>query len=76
MMRKSEVNEFRKFLYNESIRLEYLFIDKWNHIFIRRRFDALDLLELLELVHQEEYLKHLESRMNVLLEYMKDYVDN
>lgn len=75
-MRKSEVNEFRKFLYNESIRLEYLFIDKWNHIFIRRRFDALDLLELLELVHQEEYLKHLESRMNVLLEYMKDYVDN
>lgn len=74
-MRKSEITEFYQFLYNESNRLDNLVTAKWNNIFLRRRFDALDLLDLLELVHQEEYFRYLESRINMLLEYMKDYVD-
>lgn len=72
-MRQSEVTEIYRFFYNESNRLDNLFIIKWNNIFSTRRFDALDLLDLIELTVQEEYLSYLQKRVQTLVEYMKDY---
>lgn len=69
-MRKSEAAEFRRFLYNESCRLEELSVIKWNHIFTMRRFDTLDLLDLIELSSQIEYLNYLEQRVGILLDYL------
>ena len=72
-MRQSEVTEIYRFFYNESNRLDNLFIIKWNNIFSTRRFDALDLLDLIELTVQDEYLTYLQKRVQTLVEYMKDY---
>lgn len=72
-MRQSEVTEIYRFFYNESNRLDNLFIIKWNNIFSTRRFDALDLLDLIELTVQDEYLSYLQKRVQTLVEYMKDY---
>ena len=72
-MRQSEVTEIYRFFYNESNRLDNLFIIKWNNIFSTRRFDTLDLLDLIELTVQDEYLSYLQKRVQTLVEYMKDY---
>lgn len=71
-MRKNEIAEINKFLYNESCRLEDLFIIKWNNIYARRRFDTLDLLDLIELSVQMDYLTYLHQRLQKLIEYMRD----
>lgn len=71
-MRQTEIAEIYKFLYGESCRLENLFIIKWNNIYARRRFDTLDLLDLIELSVQMDYLTALHQRIQKLIEYMKD----
>lgn len=71
-MRSSEITEINKFLYKESCRLENLFIIKWNNIFAMRKFDTLDLLDLIELSVQMDYLTYLHQRLQVLTEYLRD----
>ncbi len=71
-MKQSEINEITRFLYNESNRIENLFIVKWNNIFAMRKFDTLDLLDLIELSVQIDYLTYLQHRVQKLVEYMKD----
>lgn len=71
-MRKSEVADLYRFLYRESCRLENLFIIKWNNIFAMRKFDTLDLLDLIELSVQMDYFKYLQQRLQKLIEYMRD----
>lgn len=71
-MRKTEIAEIYRFLYNESCRLENLFIIKWNNIYARRNFDTLDLLDLIELSVQMDYLNDIHKRIQKLIEYMRD----
>ncbi len=71
-MKQSEITEIYRFFYNESNRLENLFIIKWNNIFSYRKFDTLDLLDLIELSVQLDYLTYIQNRVQKLVEYMKD----
>lgn len=71
-MRKTEAAEFRRFLYRESCRLEELSIIKWNNIFAQRKFDTLDLLDLIELSCQIEYLNYIEQRVGILLDFLSE----
>ena len=71
-MKQSEITEIYRFFYNESNRLENLFIIKWNNIFAHRKFDTLDLLDLIELSVQMDYLTYIQNRVQKLVEYMKD----
>lgn len=71
-MKQSEITEIYRFFYNESNRLENLFIIKWNNIFAYRKFDTLDLLDLIELSVQLDYLTYIQNRVQKLVEYMKD----
>lgn len=72
-MRTSEVTEFFKVLYNERCRLENLFVIKWNNIFAHKKFDTLDLLDLIELSVQMDYLNYIEQKIHNLLKLLKDY---
>lgn len=71
-MKQSEINEISRFFYNEDNRLENLFVIKWNNIFAMRKFDTLDLLDLIELSVQIDYLNQIQHRIRKLAEYMKD----
>lgn len=71
-MKQSEINEISRFFYNEDNRLENLFVIKWNNIFAMRKFDTLDLLDLIELSVQIDYLNQIQHRVRKLVEYMKD----
>lgn len=71
-MKQSEITEIYRFFYNESNRLENLFIIKWNNIYACRKFDTLDLLDLIELSVQLDYLTYIQNRVQKLVEYMKD----
>lgn len=71
-MKQTEITEIYRFFYNESNRLENLFIIKWNNIFAYRKFDTLDLLDLIELSVQLDYLTYIQNRVQKLVEYMKD----
>lgn len=71
-MKQSEITEIYRFFYNESNRLENLFIIKWNNIYAYRKFDTLDLLDLIELSVQLDYLTYIQNRVQKLVEYMKD----
>lgn len=71
-MKQSEINEISRFFYNEDNRLENLFVIKWNNIFTMRKFDTLDLLDLIELSVQIDYLNQIQHRVRKLVEYMKD----
>ncbi len=71
-MKQSEINEIARFFYNESNRIENLFIVKWNNIFSLRKFDTLDLLDLIELSVQMDYLTYIQNRVQNVMEYMKD----
>ena len=69
-MRSSEIAEFYTFLQTEESRLENLFIIKWNNIYIQRRFDTLDLLDLIELSVQIDYFNYLWKRLEKLFTYL------
>ena len=71
-MRSSEITEFYRFFYNETCRLENLFINKWNNIFLQKQFDTLDLLDLIELSVQMDYLNYMEQRIHKILKYLQD----
>lgn len=71
-MKQSEINEIAQFLYNEDNRLEALMHDRWRYILNRRKFDSLDLLDLIELSVQMDYFNYLQKRLHKLIEYMKD----
>lgn len=71
-MKQSEINDISRFFYNEDNRLENLFVIKWNNIFAMRKFDTLDLLDLIELSVQIDYLNQIQHRVLKLVEYMKD----
>lgn len=66
-MNAAEAAEFYKWFARESSRLEDLYIRKWNNIFARRQFDTLDLLDLIELSVQIDYLRYIEQRIQKLL---------
>lgn len=69
-MRSAEIAEFYTFLQTEEARLENLFIIKWNNIYIQRRFDTLDLLDLIELSVQIDYFNYLWKRLENLFTYL------
>ena len=69
-MRSAEIAEFYAFLQTEEARLENLFIIKWNNIYIQRRFDTLDLLDLIELSVQIDYFNYLWKRLEKLFTYL------
>lgn len=71
-MRSAEITEFYRFFYNETARLENLFIIKWNNIYAHRQFDTLDLLDLIELSVQMDYLNYIEQRIQRILKYLQD----
>lgn len=71
-MRSSEITEFYRFFYNETCRLENLFISKWNNIFLQKQFDTLDLLDLIELSVQMDYLNYIEQRIHKILKHLQD----
>lgn len=68
-MKPDEVSEFYKFLNNEEVKLENEYILKCNYIFGRRRFDTLDLLDLIELKAKMEYYDYIRNRLQVLFTY-------
>lgn len=69
-MRSAEIAEFYAFLQTEEARLENLFIIKWNNIYTQRRFDTLDLLDLIELSVQIDYFNYLWKRLEKLFTYL------
>lgn len=71
-MKQSEINEISRFFFNEDNRLENLFVIKWNNIFAMRKFDTLDLLDLIELSVQMDYLNYIQHRVRKITEYMKE----
>lgn len=72
-MTSSDMGEFYRWFYNESVRLENLFAIKWNNIFLRKTFDTLDLLDMIEVVVQMQYLSYVEERIQLLMKYLHDY---
>lgn len=71
-MHKNDSAEIRRFIYNESCRLEQLSKNKWHHVLYTGRFDTLDLLDLIELAVQVDYLNYLEKRVYTLLDLLTD----
>lgn len=69
-MKSSEIADFYRFLQNEEARLQNLFIIKWNNIFAQRKFDTLDLLDLIELSVQIDYFNYLWKRLENLFQYL------
>lgn len=71
-MKASEIAEIHRFLYNESCRLENLYITKWNNLYAHRRADVLDMVDVIELMIQSDYLNSLHQRLQILMDYMRE----
>lgn len=71
-MTSSDISEIYRFLQREDARLTNLFITKWNNIYVLKQFDTLDLLDLIELSVQMDYLGYIWVRLQKVINYLHD----